>query len=128
MFLGVLDGAEKTAFYSLAYAVAVAESGISTEEQAILDAALGEMGLSHPPTPVSLEESCALVGRDAAKRVILLELLMVAMIDGDIASRELKIIETAAEILGVQADLERAKNWASAMLTVFRSGQRFIGR
>lgn len=51
-----------------------------------------------------------------------------AMADGAIADAELAVIRRAAGLLGVEADLQRAQDWASAMLSIFRSGERFISR
>lgn len=128
MFLSRLAPPEKLAFYSLAHAVAAAQSGVSAQESALLDAALGEMGLSGHPSLQSLGEACASVNSAVSRRVVLLELLMIAMIDGDIAEAELAIIHQASELLGIQQELKRAHDWATAMLTVYRSGERFISK
>lgn len=128
MFLARLVGDEKSAFYSLAHAVAAAEGGVSGVEASILDAALGEMAIPKPTNTLSPEDACRVFARAEGKRIALLELMMVAMIDGSISDKELEKIRSIAEKLGVGAQVEQARQWASAVLTAFRSGERFIAR
>lgn len=126
MFLSRLALPEKLAFYSLAHAVAAAQSDISAVEEALLDAALGEMALATPPALQDIQTACSAISSATARRVVLLELLMIALIDGDIVEAELAIVCQVAELLGLQVELKRARDWATAMLTVYRSGERFI--
>lgn len=128
MYLGRLLNDEKSAFYSLAYAVAAAEEGVSDAEASILNAALGEMAITKPIAVLSQDEACGAFVRPEAKRIALLELMMVAMIDGTIAEKELDTIQSIAEKLGVMSQVDHARQWASAVLTAFRSGERFIAR
>ncbi len=128
MFLGRLLDKEKSAFYALAHAVAAAEGGVSEAEESILSAAVGEMSITKPSSILSLEEACRSFDRSEGKRIALLELMMVAMIDGSISDEELEKIRSIADHLGIGSQVDQARQWAAAVLTAFRSGERFIAR
>lgn len=128
MYLSRLSQPQKLAFYSLAHAVASADAGVAADEQVLLNAILGEMGIGEPAELATAPAACAAFSSPAERRIVLLELFLIALVDGDIAGAELDLIREVSRLLGVEGDLRRAQDWANAMLQLHRSAERFIQR
>lgn len=127
MYLNRLTDGEKVAFYSLAHAVATAHEGISLEEKALLEAALHEMKIPQPQRILSAPEAISRFESDDTRRIALLELMLIAMVDEDFDDAEQAVV---AEVIKgfnfTENHIERAAAWAESLAALFRTGQRFI--
>lgn len=128
MYLSRLSQPQKLAFYALAHAIAAADAGVASDERVLLNAILGEMGIGEPAELATVPAACAAFSSPAERRIVLLELFLIALVDGDIAGAELDLIREVSRLLGVEGDLRRAQDWANAMLQLHRSAERFIQR
>jgi hypothetical protein len=127
MYLNRLSETEKIAFFSIAQTVALSHDGISSMEKAILDAALGEMQIQRPSVLMPLNEALAKIESLESKKILLLELMLIAMVDDDFSSEEQLVVQQVIKGLNLSdAHVERASTWAESTLAIFRSGQRFI--
>ncbi|MCX9157902.1 hypothetical protein OPU71_17395 [Niveibacterium sp. 24ML] len=127
MYLNRLAESEKVAFYSLAHAIAASHDGISFEEQALLDSILSEMQIALPGAILPIADALKAFQSDEHKRLVLLELMLIALVDDDFADAEKRVLSQAASEFQLGDHLvERAASWAESMLGLFRSGQRFI--
>lgn len=127
MYLNKLSDIEKNAFFSVAQAMAAAHEGVSVLEEAILNAALGEMQIQRPEKIQPLSDALNQFQSEDSKRLVLLELMLIAMVDDDFAEAEQSVIEEVIETFKLtESHVERAATWAEGMLALFRSGQRFI--
>lgn len=127
MYLNRLADGEKIAFYSLAYAVASAHDGISLEEKALLEAALHEMKISKPSQLLSVAEAVNCFISDESRRIVLLELMLIATVDDDFDKAEQAVMAGVLRGFNFNENhIERAEAWAESLAALFRSGQRFI--
>jgi len=127
MYLNRLADGEKIAFYSLAYAVASAHDGISLEEKALLEAALHEMKISKPSQLLSVAEAVSCFISDESRRIVLLELMLIATVDDDFDEAEQAVMAEVLRGFNFNENyIERAEAWAESLAALFRSGQRFI--
>jgi uncharacterized tellurite resistance protein B-like protein len=127
MYLSLLNPSEKLAFYSLAHALAGAHEGISAEEDELLDAALREMNIAKPEGTADLAEACAQIQSEQSKRIALLELMLIALVDDDFADSEESVISTIVGHLGLSdGSVNVAASLAESMHAQNRRGLRFI--
>ncbi|MBK1679435.1 hypothetical protein [Rhodocyclus tenuis] len=127
MYLNRLTNGEKVAFYSLAHAVAAAHEGISLEEKALLEATLHEMKIPQPQQILSVAEAVSRFESDETRRIALLELMLIAMIDDDFDDAEQTVMSEVLKGFNFNENhVERAAAWAESLAALFRSGQRFI--
>lgn len=129
MYLNRLEDDEKLAFYSLANAVASAQDGISTAESKLLSAAVNEMQIEPPAQLLTIDEAIEKLSTDESRKIALLELMLMAMVDDDFSDAERHVIEQALNAFNFSENhVERAASWAESMLALFKTGQRFIER
>lgn len=127
MYLVGLEVTERPAFYALAKHMAEADDGILAEEQELLDLFKKELGLQGEPSDMSVEAACHAFLSPEAKRLALLELLLLAYSDGQIGPNETVLLERVAKIFGIgHEQLVTAQVWAQGMNALNRSGLRFI--
>ncbi len=127
MYLNRLTKFEKEGFYALAHAIAASHDGISPEEQTILDSIVGEMQISPPDEILPIAEALKRFESDENRRLVLLELMLIALVDNDFAEAEQRVLSQVASAFALDTrHIERAASWAEGMLGLFRSGQRFI--
>lgn len=127
MYLNRLTNGEKVAFYALARAVAVAHEGISLEEKALLEAALHEMKIPQPQQILSVSEAISRFESDETRRIALLELMLIAMVDEDFDDAEQAVVAEVIQGFNfTENHIERAAAWAESLAALFRTGQRFI--
>jgi uncharacterized tellurite resistance protein B-like protein len=127
VYLNRLINSEKVAFYSLAHAVATAHEGISLEEKALLEASLHEMKIDQPQQILSITEAVSRFESDETRRIALLELMLIAMVDDDFDDAEQAIISEVMNSFNFsESHIERAAAWAESLAALFRTGQRFI--
>lgn len=127
MYLSLLNPSEKLAFYSLAHALAGAHEGISAEEDELLNAALREMNVAKPTRTVDLAEACAQIQSDQSKKIVLLELMLVALVDDEFAEQEESVITAIVSGLGLdEGAVNVAASLAESMHAQNRRGLRFI--
>lgn len=127
MYLNRLTNGEKVAFYSLAYAVATAHEGISLEEKALLEASLHEMKIDQPQQILPVADAVGRFESDETRRIVLLELMLIAMVDDDFDDAEQAVMsEVMSGFNFSENHIERAAAWAESLAALFRTGQRFI--
>lgn len=127
MYLNRLSMEEKGAFYAIAHALAASDNGVSTKEQAILDSVLGEMQISRPEKLAPVSEALTVFQLEEHKRIVLLELMLIALVDDDFAAAEQRLLSQVVDAFALsESHVERAATWAESILGLFRSGQRFI--
>lgn len=129
MYLNRLAEDQKLAFYSLANAVANAQDGVSSAESALLSAAANEMQFQPPARLLTIEDAIKRFSTDESRKIALLELMLMAMVDDDFSDAERQVIEQALNAFNFSENhVERAATWAESMLALFKTGQRFIER
>lgn len=127
MYLSLLNPSEKLAFYALAHALAGAQEGISAEEDELLNAALREMNVAKPERTAGLAEACAQIQSDQSKKIVLLELMLVALVDDEFAEQEESVITAIVSGLGLdEGAVNVAASLAESMHAQNRRGLRFI--
>lgn len=127
MYLNRLTDNEKTAFHSLAHAIAAAHAGISPEEKALLEAALHEMKIARPERVLPVAEAVGQFESDESRRIALLELTLIATVDDDFDEAEQAVMNQVLEGFGFdEGHIERALAWAESLTALFRTGQRFV--
>lgn len=129
MFLTLLDEAERKAFYNLACHL-VSIEGVTPDEEQILIAAKREMGWSDTlplATSVDVAYECAVFNTEEAKKVVLLELMLLAIADGAFQADERQHVNDVVQHLAIDEDLiPRARDWAESVFGLYRTGLRFI--
>lgn len=129
MFLAMLTTNEKLAFLSLAYALSNAHDGVSSVEEDIINACVQEMNIQHTNDFMNIEKACENITDTKAKKITILELMLVALADGDYAESEDHIMQKILSKLNIEEDvIEGAKAWAEFVLASYRSGLRFISQ
>lgn len=127
MYLSMLNAQEKTGFYSLAHALAQSHEGISSEERSVLNASAYEMGIESPNEVLDVKSACAAFGSTASKRVAVLELAFLALVDDDFANEEQGVMNEVVSAFGLtEGQVNRVMGLAEAILAQYRSGKRFI--
>ncbi|MEQ1667281.1 MAG: hypothetical protein ABL868_02390 [Sulfuriferula sp.] len=127
MYLSMLNVQEKTGFYSLAHALAQSHEDISAEERSVLDASAHEMGIESPSNVLDVKSACAAFVSNASKRVAVLELALLALVDDNFANEEQGVMNEVISELGLtEGQVNRVMGLAEAILAQYRSGKRFI--
>lgn len=127
MYLNMLNEQEKNGFYALAHAIASSHEAISDKEREVLLASAHEMGIEPPSVVQSVKEACAVFTSDSSKRVAVLELALLALVDDDFAMEEQAVFnEVISEFAFSAGQIDRAMGLAEAILAQYRSGLRFI--
>jgi tellurite resistance protein len=133
MFVRMLDTNQRTALLRAGALLAEVDGAQPDEEREVLDALNVEAGLPEVPDPPSdLEELLAEVeeafGDDpTARNVLLLELAGVAVIDGEMSSEEVSVIEEVSSRLGGGEELvNQAFRLAHSARDLVHEGRAFI--
>ncbi len=127
MYLIGLNTVEKMAFYSLAKFLAEADDGILPEEQEVLDLFKQELGIPEQEPTMEIEEACLAFSSIQIKRIVLLELLLLAYSDGSIGKNEENLLSKLSSLLDItSSQYQSAETWAQGMNALNRSGLRFI--
>lgn len=127
MYLTMLSASEKIGFYSLAHALAQSHEGISAEERSVLDASAHEMGIESPSDVLDVKSACAAFVSNASKRVAVLELALLALVDDDFANEEQSVMNEVVNAFGLtEGQVNRVMGLAEVILAQYRSGKRFI--
>jgi hypothetical protein len=128
MYLDRLNDVEKVAFSRLAYLL-ISYYGIDDHEQKLFYSALGEMGLDGSDLEGEIVPAieAAAFQSPAAKRIALLELLLLALADGDLEESEQNVLDVIiAEFSFDEDTLEHAWNWVRDWYQTYQSGNAFI--
>ena len=128
MYLDLLQDLEKVAFSRLAYAL-IAFHGIDEHEEKLFYAAVAEMGLDELDVAdaVDIALECSAFGSLSSKRIALIELMLLALADGDLEHEEQSLLDTI--ILAFEFDeqtLTEAWQWVSAWFQTYRAGKDFV--
>ncbi len=129
MYLDQLSDVEKHAFSRLAYLL-ISYYGIDEHEEKLYYSALAEMGLDTPELEGEIDPTieAKAFSSPASRRIALLELLLLALADGDIEDEEQHMIDFIIQAFGFDAEtLDRGWNWVRDWYATYRSGHEFIG-
>lgn len=111
----------------IAKCLADSHKGISNEEEYLLKSFMVEMGLVEEPAGISLESAIANITSPSSRRIVLLELMLIAFIDDDYSHEEKLLIDSILEKFGLPAsEIDRASNWAMSFSSLLKTGNRFI--
>lgn len=128
MYLDQLSDVEKQAFSRLAYLL-ISYYGIDEHEQKLYCAALGEMGITEPDVYDEIDAAleAAAFATPASRRIALLELLLLALADGDIEDEEQNMLDAIISQFGFDAEtLELAWSWVKDWYQTYQAGNSFI--
>lgn len=128
MYLDLLEDFEKHAFSRLAFTM-IAYHGIDEHEEKLYYAALAEMGMTEPDLDdeVDIALECAAFRTMTSKRIALIELMLLALADGDLENEERHLIDDIIAAFGFdEATLTEAWQWVSGWYQTFRAGKEFI--
>lgn len=124
MFLNLLRPDQQIAFIHAARAVAEQDGQVTEVEVALLDGLRAECGLAElPPTEADADVAgmaADVLQDDVARRVFMLELAGVALIDGEAHPAEVELVGAFGAALGVTGDA------LAEMLAFAERGQRLI--
>jgi len=131
MFLNLLQPDQQVTFVHAARAVVEQDGEVSEVESALLDAVRAECGLDELPVPDPALDVCARAAEvlpdDVARRVFLLELAGVALIDGDAHPSEIGLVREVADALGISgAALDDMLAFAARAQQLVVDGQRIV--
>ena len=129
MYLDQLNELEKVAFSRLSYLL-ISYYGIDEHEERLFYSALGEMGISQPDLDgeISPAVEAAAFSSPHAKRIALLELMLLALADGDIDDDEQNILDLIISQFGFDDEtLDRAWSWVRDWYLTYQAGNEFIG-
>lgn len=128
MYLGQLSPVEKVAFSRLSYLL-ISYYGIDEHEQKLYYAALSEMGLVDPDIEGEIDPGveAAAFATPASRRVALIELMLLALADGDIEDEEQNVLDIIISHFGFDAEvLEQAWSWVQRWYETYQAGNLFI--
>ena len=131
MFLELLNEAQRRAFLRVARLLVERDGLLDREEQRAFDLAVQEARLSPPDeVPSSLEElvpELAHVDSPIARRVVMMELMFLASVDGLVSESERTLLYDLADRLGVsQRDLGRLHRLAVRRREIREQARRII--
>lgn len=128
MYLDRLSDVEKIAFSRLAYLL-ISYYGIDDHEQKLYYAALAEMGLGEPDVfdEINPGVEAQAFASPASRRIALLELMLLALADGDIDDDEQNILDLIISQFEFDPEtLEQAWNWVKDWYQTYQAGNAFI--
>lgn len=128
MYLDLLSDVEKTAFSRLAYLL-ISYYGIDDHEQKLYYAALSEMGVAEPELDgeISAAVEAAAFTSPASRRIALLEILLLALADGDIEDEEQNVLDLIIGEFGFDSEtLDEAWDWVKRWFETYQAGNMFI--
>lgn len=127
MFLNELTESEKKSYWILANQVASAHEGVSMVEQDVLNRVLTELDIEPSNYFTTVESACAVFLSEKSKRIAIVELSIIALIDHDYDIQERKLIRLIAENFGLGLEfLDRAERWAESIVGLYSSGRTMI--
>lgn len=115
MFLNLLTERQKQSFLALATKVVMADGGVVPEENVTLDVRKAEMGgnIMAPPEEIFGEPNFAVFDTERSKRIVVMELLVLAYSDDEYHVTERPIIEAFAEEFGfTDEQVKKIEDWA----------------
>lgn len=128
MYLDQLNDVEKAAFSRLAYLL-ISYYGIDEHEQKLYYTALAEMGMSEFDVEGEIDASveAAAFQSPASRRIALLELMLLALADGDIDDEEQNMLDVIISQFGFDAEtLDHAWNWVKDWYETYSVGLNFV--
>jgi len=128
MYLDQLNEVEKVAFARLSYLL-ISYYGIDDHEQKLYYAALSEMGLADPELYDEIDPSVEVAAftSPASKRIALLELMLLALADGDIDDDEQNILDYIIQAFQFETEtLDLAWDWVKNWYETYQAGNQFI--
>lgn len=107
MYLSLLKEEEKKIFLELAYEVVFLDNDFSEKEQLMIESYCNEMQIEVPPV-IRARSLAELIGTikeewgEREKKIVLFEIIGLAMIDGNFDEEERKSIAYMTEVFGLQ--------------------------
>src|SRR3954468_24670480 len=101
MYLDLLEDYEKIAFSRLAFKM-IAFHGIDEHEEKLFYAAIGEMGIAEPDLDdeIVIVSECEAFSSMKSKRIALIELMLLALADGDLETEERSLLDDIIATFG----------------------------
>jgi hypothetical protein len=115
MSLNLLTDRQKQSFLALATKVVMADGGVVPEENVTLDVRKAEMGgnIMAPPEEIFGEANFSVFDTPQARRIVVMELLVLAYSDDEYHVTERPIIEEFAVEFGFsKEEVEKFEDWA----------------
>lgn len=115
MFLNLLTERQKQSFLALATKVVMADGGVVPEENVTLDVRKAEMGgsIMAPPEEIFGAANFSVFDTPQSRRIVVMELLVLAYSDDEYHVNERPIIEEFAVEFGLTpAEIEKFEDWA----------------
>lgn len=131
MYLKELKVEEKQAFLLLAYSIAEADGIYADEEQILMSAYANECGIpfKKPDNPIEIQDVLSSFedSSERTKRIILLEIIAMALVDTKYEDEEKAIIEKIASSFSISnAETDKAVNICNNYLIIGRAINSFI--
>jgi uncharacterized tellurite resistance protein B-like protein len=127
MFLYDLNPQQQDAFFALLRRLVQADNTLVSEEQKARVLLRRETGRDDLPNPesISLEEAVSSLTERKDQIAVLLELLLVAHVDGEYHPEENHLILDLADQFDVSMErLEQLKNWALRQVSLIREAEQ----
>jgi hypothetical protein len=131
MYLRELDDVARELFVEAALLMVRSDDEVAGQEDELLDAISAETGL-----PVMTDEARRIEDLEAdldenvqgsrARRIVLLELAGVAVVDARRTSSEMRLLERLAEKLGLSDEIERFVSYAEQVRDVAEQGEALL--
>ncbi|MFQ2784648.1 TerB family tellurite resistance protein [Aeromonas caviae] len=119
MFIQNLNTKQQSALLYLAKEVIDADGQLHNSEEEILSILAGQVDASVSPESVSLDEMTALFDTNISQVSLLLELIGVALADGNYHHEENELIQKYADAMNVsKMKLLQIEGWVSKQLTL----------
>ena len=133
MFLATMSDEGKRLFYSLEMVLAKSDESFDSTEEALIKTHCVEMGIEYKginDVKVDLRELVDNINSTLSKRekkIIFIELIAVALVDGEYHENEKKVIEEMRKLLNIPAEIaEDAVELVNKLMTVTHSLQNFV--
>ena len=133
MFLATMSDEGKRLFYSLEMVLAKSDESFDSTEEALIKTHCAEMGIEYKginDINVELKELVDNINSSLTKRekkIIFIELIAVALVDGEYHENEKKVIEQMRKLLNIPEEIaDDAVDLVNKLMTVTNSLQNFV--
>lgn len=131
MFLSLLSETQKVSFAKVARYVIAADDVVDENEQWLMHLSLQEMGLGEWPAPPESEAEflaeLKTFDNPISKNILLIEILCMALADGEIEPREEDVIEQIVKDRRIRhSRMADFRSYAAAYLDLVERGEELI--
>lgn len=132
MLLGKLSEKSKILFFQMEMVLANIDGTYDTAEKSLIESHCKEMGLDSPQCEVnvSLDDIVKNIQRDMSvkeRKIILIELLTVAVVDGVYNDKEKELVDSVRKILCIPEEVgNQALDLVKNLLRISREVENFV--